>query len=67
MPLNPEQSMKAQIPIDVSELGNVRSPVNPEHLLNALFPIVVMELGNVKVPLNPEHFSKVDSSTVFNE
>ena len=59
--------MKAQIPIDVSELGNVRSPVNPEHLLNALFPIVVMELGNVKVPLNPEHFSKVDSSTVFNE
>ena len=59
--------MKAQIPIDVSELGNVKSPVNPAHLLNAFVPIVVMELGNVKVPLNPEHFSKVDSSTVFNE
>ena len=59
--------MKAKKPIDVSELGNVRSPVNPEHLLNALSPIVVMELGNVKVPLNPEHFSKVDSSTVFKE
>lgn len=53
--VNSEQQLKADSPIVVTELGNVKSPVNPVQSQKALSPIVFRLLDSVRVPLNPVH------------
>ena len=51
--VNPEQPSKAESPIVVTELGNVKDPVNPGQLEIAFTPIVFRLLDSVRMPLNP--------------
>ena len=53
-----QQSRKADFPIVVIELGNVKDPVNPKHTLKAYCPIVSSLFDSVRVPLNPEQLEK---------
>ena len=55
--VRPEQPLKAELPIEVTELGIVRLPVSPEQSRKASESIEVTELGIVS-DVSPEHPSK---------
>ena len=47
------QPQKADVPIVVTELGNLKDPVNPVQPEKAFSPISVTELGMTRLPERP--------------